>query len=96
MSCHIQVFIEAKKGTEGEELERELFIIRKLIEKKKFAEMGDDAADFYVASLSDKTIVYKVMVVPRRYWLIHTTLMVSALRACSLGAWSYIWRSQSD
>ena len=58
------MFIEAKEGTEGEELERELFIIRKLIEKKKLAEMGDAAADFYVASLSDKTIIYKVMMAP--------------------------------
>ena len=55
-----QVFIEANAGSEGDDLERELFIIRKLIEKEKAARMGDDAADFYIASLSDKTIVYKV------------------------------------
>ena len=55
-----QVFIEAKAGSKGSDLERELFIIRKLIEKEKAARMGDDAADFYVASLSDKTMVYKV------------------------------------
>lgn len=52
--------MEAKAGSEGDDLERELFILRKLIEKKKAQEMGEDAADFYVASLSDKTIVYKV------------------------------------
>ncbi len=58
------MFIEAKEGTEGDALERELFIVRKLIEKEKAAKMGADAADFYVASLSDKTIVYKVQAPP--------------------------------
>lgn len=55
-----QVFVEAKAGSEGDDLERELFILRKLIEKEKTQRMGEAAADFYVASLSDKTIVYKV------------------------------------
>jgi glutamate synthase domain-containing protein 1 len=55
-----QVFVEAKAGSEGDELERELYILRKMIEKEKTQKMGADAADFYVASLSDKTIVYKV------------------------------------
>lgn len=65
LDCPIaQVFIEAKEGTEGDALERELFIVRKLIEKEKAAKMGADAADFYVASLSDKTIVYKVQAPP--------------------------------
>lgn len=56
----LQVFVEAKAGSEGDELERELYILRKMIEKEKTRKMGADAADFYVASLSDKTIVYKV------------------------------------
>ena len=56
----LQVFVEAKAGSEGDELERELYILRKMIEKEKTQKMGADAADFYVASLSDKTIVYKV------------------------------------
>lgn len=55
---------------EDQELERELFIIRKLIEKEKAATMGDDANDFYVASLSDKTIVYKVLIFPRSWSVI--------------------------
>ncbi len=43
----------------GADLERELFIIRKLIEREKAA-LGDAADDFYICSLSNRTIVYKV------------------------------------
>lgn len=54
-----QVFIEHSGGAVGEKLERELFIVRKLIEREK-ASLGAVADDFYVCSLSNKTIVYKV------------------------------------
>lgn len=57
----VNVFIESIDGMEDQELERQLFIIRKLIEKEKAAVMGEAALDFYVASLSDKTMVYKGM-----------------------------------
>ena len=52
-------------------MEREMFILRKLIESEKAARIGAvtaekdpkaqaDAADFYVCTLSNKVIVYKL------------------------------------
>ena len=69
------MFIQHQDGVSGAELERELFILRKLMEKEKVnrigaatadteslqeAEKGADAADFYICSLSNTTITYKV------------------------------------
>lgn len=57
-----QLFIKSNKGLSGDELERELFIFRKLIEKEKTAaNMGDAGTDFYACTLSNRTIVYKGM-----------------------------------
>ena len=44
---------------EGAELERELFVTRKVIEKLVAGESWAD--DFYVCSFSNRTIVYKGM-----------------------------------
>lgn len=58
-----QVFVESNSGLAGSDLEREFFILRKLIEKEKnarFAAEGADASDFYICTLSTKLIVYKV------------------------------------
>ena len=68
---YLQVLIEHQEGITGDELEREMFILRKLIEQEKAARIsnvtpeedpkpGPDAADFYVCTLSNKTMVYKV------------------------------------
>lgn len=54
-----QVFIEHTGGATGAELERDLFIVRKLVERERVA-LGDAAEDFYVCSLSNRTVVYKV------------------------------------
>lgn len=56
-----QVFIESSAGLTGDELERELFIVRKLMEKEKAIVMGEDHWDFYACSLSNRTIIYKGM-----------------------------------
>lgn len=56
----MQAFIQGKPGQTGDELERQLFIVRKLIERAKTAAMGAAAEDFYVCTLSNRTIVYKV------------------------------------
>lgn len=53
------MFIEHTGGAVGDELERELFMVRKLVEREK-ASLGAAADDFYVCSLSNRTIVYKV------------------------------------
>lgn len=55
----------------GDDLEREMFILRKLIEREKAERISAtpadsdpkakaDAADFYVCTLSNRIIVYKV------------------------------------
>jgi glutamate synthase (ferredoxin) len=54
------MFISGKPGQTGDELERQLFIVRKLIERAKVAAMGAAESDFYVCTLSNRTIVYKV------------------------------------
>eukprot|EP00879_Flechtneria_rotunda_P013236 GHRR01013821.1.p1 GENE.GHRR01013821.1~~GHRR01013821.1.p1 ORF type:complete len:818 (+),score=242.98 GHRR01013821.1:285-2456(+) len=56
-----QVIIEGKAGQTGDELERQLFIVRKLIERAATAAMGAAAEDFYVCTLSNRTITYKGM-----------------------------------
>jgi hypothetical protein len=55
-----QILVEGKPGMVGEDLEREMFILRKLVERAKDAQMKPaDAEDFYVCTLGSKTIVYK-------------------------------------
>jgi glutamate synthase (ferredoxin) len=68
MPLVLQMFISGKPGQTGDELERQLFIVRKLIERAKAAAMGAAESDFYVCSLSNRTIVYKVCSVLQR-WL---------------------------
>ena len=57
------MFVESNSGEQGNELEREFFILRKLIEKERdarFANEKGDPAEFYICTLSNKLIVYKV------------------------------------
>lgn len=56
------MFVESNSGEQGNELEREFFILRKLIEKERDAQFADkgDSAEFYICTLSNKLIVYKV------------------------------------
>jgi glutamate synthase (ferredoxin) len=56
-----QVMVEGKGGMTGDELERELFVLRKAVEKEKDSQLPEGpASDFYTCSLSNRTIVYKV------------------------------------
>ncbi|MHC4187853.1 MAG: glutamate synthase central domain-containing protein, partial [Planctomycetota bacterium] len=55
-----QVFIHGK-GHKEEELERRLYLVRKLSEKTVREKFGDDGQDFYITSLSCRTICYKGM-----------------------------------
>ncbi|KAL3156941.1 hypothetical protein ABBQ38_001200 [Trebouxia sp. C0009 RCD-2024] len=60
-----QVFLEHTQGATGDKLEREMFILRKVIEKAKFAKIAKDGvsalSDFYICTMSAKTICYKGM-----------------------------------
>ncbi|HET6430086.1 MAG TPA: glutamate synthase large subunit [Phycisphaerae bacterium] len=55
-----QVFV-AGAGLAGEELERKLFLARRRTERLVASRFGDDAEDFYIPSMSCRTICYKGM-----------------------------------
>jgi glutamate synthase domain-containing protein 1 len=55
-----QIFVDGV-GFEGEELERRLYMARKRAERLVEAELGEMGEDFYVTSLSCRTICYKGM-----------------------------------
>lgn len=54
-----QVFVKVSKEENADDIERELYICRKLIERATKSEEWKD--DVYFCSLSNKTIVYKGM-----------------------------------
>ncbi|MHC4369960.1 MAG: glutamate synthase subunit alpha, partial [Planctomycetota bacterium] len=55
-----QIFVDGG-GFEGEQFERRLYMARKRAERRIAAKLGPAADDFYVASLSCRTICYKGM-----------------------------------
>ncbi len=55
-----QAFVDGG-GLEGEALERRLFVVRKRVEHRIRGRFGDRAEDFYVCSMSCRTICYKGM-----------------------------------
>ena len=55
-----QAFIGGE-GREDEELERRLYVVRKRIERRVTETLGPAADEFYVPSMSCRTIVYKGM-----------------------------------
>ncbi|HVI50345.1 MAG TPA: glutamate synthase large subunit [Candidatus Sulfotelmatobacter sp.] len=63
--------------------ERKLFVVRKQISNKVAAELGDTGVDFYVTSMSSRTIVYKGMLLADQVGVYYTDLaderLVSAL-----------------
>jgi Glutamine amidotransferases class-II len=71
----VQVVITHNEGVKGAELEREFFLLRKLVEGEKARRIsaapdtapttGPSASDLYICSLSNKTIVYKACPGPR-------------------------------
>lgn len=60
-----QVFVTFS-DLKGDELERKLYIVRKCIERKA-TQLGFSAEDFYIPSLSSRTIVYKGMFVAPQF-----------------------------
>mmetsp|Transcript_9319 Transcript_9319/g.16479 ORF Transcript_9319/g.16479 Transcript_9319/m.16479 type:complete len:1638 (+) Transcript_9319:28-4941(+) len=57
-----QIMVEGKQGLVGDALERQLYIVRKLVDQAKLGRIpADKAFDFYTCSLSSRTIVYKGM-----------------------------------
>ena len=61
----IQILIgKGPDVTNNKEFERKLYVIRKLAEKRIIPLSKELSSDFYIASLSSKTIVYKGMLTP--------------------------------
>ena len=61
----IQILIgKGPDVTNNAEFERKLYVIRKLTEKRIIPLSKELSSDFYIASLSSKTIVYKGMLTP--------------------------------
>ncbi|AQT69245.1 Ferredoxin-dependent glutamate synthase 1 [Anaerohalosphaera lusitana] len=55
-----QVFVDGA-GTEPEELERKFYMARKRTHRLVREQLGDDGQDFYICSMSARTICYKGM-----------------------------------
>ncbi|MCD4830971.1 MAG: glutamate synthase large subunit [Anaerohalosphaeraceae bacterium] len=68
-----QIFVDGK-GAEGEEFERKLFLARKKCEKQIAEKFGPDASDYYVCSLSARTICYKGMFMAWQLFTYYTDL----------------------
>jgi glutamate synthase (NADPH/NADH) large chain len=82
--AHRQVFIGRGPGIADEDtFERKLYIVRKVISSFIFAEHGGLQSDFYVVSMSCRTVVYKGMFlsyqVAAYYADLHDPLFESAL-----------------
>jgi glutamate synthase (ferredoxin) len=58
----IQQFLVASPHTCGDDLERQLYRLRKRLEQAVQTQLGLSAEDFYVCSFSSRTVVYKGMV----------------------------------
>ncbi|MCF6320226.1 MAG: glutamate synthase large subunit [Rhizobiaceae bacterium] len=59
---HAQVFVARKGGrSDDDDFERRIFILRKVISNRIFAETEGRDNGFYIVSLSSRTIVYKGM-----------------------------------
>jgi glutamate synthase domain-containing protein 1 len=68
-----QLFI-SKKGQSGEELERTLYITRKILENRLMAE-GFPQEEYYFSSLSARTFVYKGMFVTAQFTTFYPDLL---------------------
>ncbi len=77
-----QIFVDGN-GFKGEALERRLYLARRRAEKLVAEKLGDDGQDFYVTSLSSRTICYKGMFMARQLFEYYPDLaderIVSAL-----------------
>ena len=67
-----QVFIQRAKGLDRDAFERKLLVIRKLVERQALGSGMKSISQFYIPSMSSRTIVYKgLMLAPQidRYYL---------------------------
>jgi glutamate synthase (NADPH/NADH) large chain len=78
-----QIFVSGPDKWDQDQLERKLYVIRKLIENHIRHSALQEAAHFYICTLSTKTVVYKGMLMAdqiKSYYLeLQDPLMVSAI-----------------
>src|SRR5206468_13000839 len=71
-----QIFIARGKGiTDGDALERKLYVIRKRVEHAVRATTLRDTETFHIPSLSSRTIVYKGLLLPEQIPQFYTDLV---------------------
>ena len=68
-----QIFVDGG-GLKDEALEQRLYLARKRAEKTVIKELGDNSRDFYIASLSGRTICYKGMFMARQLFAYYPDL----------------------
>ncbi len=71
---YIRQFFVSKKGLSGENLERSLFVLRKCLENAG-TDKGYEIEDYYLTSLSSRTIVYKGMFVAPQFLTFYPDLL---------------------
>ena len=71
---HIMQFFVRKKGLSGNDLERQLYVLRKCLENAG-SEKGYELEEFYLSSLSGRTIVYKGMFVAPQFLTFYPDLL---------------------
>jgi len=75
MPAFWQLFVQFKNHS-GEALERQLYILRKVLESEA-GQLGWSMEDFYISSLSSRTIVYKGMFVSLQFQNFYPDLTAS-------------------
>lgn len=75
MPAFWQLFVQFKNHS-GEALERQLYILRKVLESEA-SKLGWSMEDFYISSLSSRTIVYKGMFVSLQFQNFYPDLTAS-------------------
>ena len=76
-----QLFVDGC-GLTGEELERKLYLARKRAESLVRQGLGDEARDFYVASMSSRTVVYKGMFFAGQLFAYYLDLSDKRMTSC--------------
>jgi len=75
-----QIFVDGT-GLKGEDLERRLYLARKRAERLVKEKLGDNGRDFYVASLSCRTICYKGMFMAWQLFAYYPDLAEKSLKS---------------
>ncbi len=69
-----QVFVKGARGITPDALERKLFVIRKVVSRDMRGSGLDGAEQFYVPSMSTRTIVYKGLMLPEAFQVFYLDL----------------------